>query len=104
MTPEILKQRSSWPSSFLTGLIGWNGFTLAAALLFGVSVPADRLFLFGSAVAIAQVLILRLGFFRLGLQRSLKAGIFWGAFSGALLTGAAIYFLEFLKPHWILWM
>ncbi len=84
-----LKQRSSWTSSFLTGLIGWNGFALIAGLVLGYTIPSGMLFLVTSSVAVVQVLILRLGFFVLRLDRSVPAGLLWGAVTGAALMGVA---------------
>lgn len=40
-----LKQRSSWPLSFLTGLIGWNGLFMILAVAFGNTGSAEKLFL-----------------------------------------------------------
>jgi hypothetical protein len=73
-----LKRRSSWPSSFVTGLIGWNGFFIILAVVLGDSRSTGNLFVLATAAAIAQVLILRVFFNVLGLDRSMLAGAVWG--------------------------
>ena len=39
--PEALSRRSSWPSSFVTAIIGWNGFatmfSFIVALIIGLA-------------------------------------------------------------------
>ncbi|MCE3260752.1 MAG: hypothetical protein K0S12_2393 [Bacteroidetes bacterium] len=75
------KQRSSWPSSFVTGLVGWIGFIFIGPLIFGFKVPSETLFLFGFFSAITQVLLLRVLFFPLQMHRHILVGAFWGRFS-----------------------
>ena len=104
MILDKLKQRSSWPSSFITGLIGWNGFFILAALAFGYTTPASTLFLTATLAALVQVIILRLGFFLFRLDRGALAGAICG---GA--TGAALFFIEMLifpplRDHAIVWL
>ncbi len=98
-----LKQRSSWTSSFLTGLIGWNGFALIAGLVLGYTIPSGMLFLVTSSVAVVQVLILRLGFFVLRLDRSVPAGLLWGAVTGAALMGGAMSVFAPFREHFLVW-
>ncbi|MGH9972000.1 MAG: hypothetical protein ACREBG_30000 [Pyrinomonadaceae bacterium] len=68
-----LKRRSSWPSSFLTGLIGWNGFFIIVGAALGLSHRASDLFLLGTAAAVAQIVLLRVLFFALRIDRSNEA-------------------------------
>ena len=107
MTPGVLKRRSSLPSSFVTGLIGWIGFMVIVGmivkLVFGDSPPAGWLLFVGAAAGLAQVSILRAAFFRLGLQRGLRAGAVWGGVTGGALAAVAIYLSPTLRLHYVIW-
>lgn len=104
MILKWLKQRSSWPSSFITGLIGWNGFFILVALAFGYNTPTSSLFIIATLAALVQVFILRLGFFLFRLDKGALAG----AISGGI-TGAAIFLIELrifpaLSEHRFIWL
>jgi hypothetical protein len=99
-----LQQRSSWPSSFLTGLIGWNGFIVILGLALGDTAPVGILFLAASVIAVAQVLLLRVAFFALRLDRGVPAGLIWGAISGGALMGIACDALVSLRAHYLAWL
>jgi hypothetical protein len=98
------KQRSSWPSSFLTGLIGWNGFFIIVALALGYARSAGALFLAGSLAAIVQVSILRLAFFRLRLNRSKLAAFICGGVTGAILILVEMRLFPLLNEHFAIWL
>ena len=80
---SAFKQRSSWASSFATGLVGWNGLSILALLGFGYRLHILNIILTGSFVAILQVILLRILFFLLGLQKGLHYGAVWGILSGS---------------------
>jgi hypothetical protein len=107
MTPRVLQRRSSLPSSFLTGLIGWVGWMVIVAmiikLVFGDAPPAGWLLFVGALAAIAQVSILRAGFFPLGLDRSMRAGLVWGSVTGVAIIASAIYLSPTLRRHYVIW-
>ena len=98
-----LKQRSSWPSSFVTGLIGWNGFFIILAVILGIT-ATGTIFLFASAAAIAQVLVLRLLFVPLRLDRSMIAGAIAGGVTAALAMYVEMLFTNLFDSHPIIWM
>lgn len=98
-----LKQRSSWYSSFLTGLIGWNGFFVILALALGNSSSAGKLFILGSAAALAQVLVLRILFFTLRMDRGLSQGALWGGLTGALAIIIEMRLTAAFAKHPIIW-
>ena len=104
MTPAALRQRSSRPSSYATGLIGWNGFLVLVALALGYPIPATTIFLVGTLAAIAQVTLLRAAFVALGLDRSLLSGGLWGGLSGVALILAALGPFPALRAHPIVWV
>src|SRR2546425_6959637 len=83
------KRRSSWPSSFVTGLIGWNGFFIIVGAALGQASRAGELFILGTAAAILEIAVLRFLFFVLRLDRRMLAGAFWGG-----LIGGALVFAE----------
>jgi len=98
------KQRSSFPSSILTGLIGWIGFIFIGALIFGFKVSAVTLFILATGAALVQVIFLRLAFFILQMQKHILIGAFWG-----LVTSIGIYFVSAifypdLKDHPLYWL
>ena len=99
-----LKRRSSWPSSFVTGLIGWNGFFVILAVILGEMRSAGRLFLYASAAAIVQVLALRLLFFILRMDRSMIAGGIAGGASAAVVMFVGMRLSDLFDAHPILWM
>ena len=100
---DVLKQRSSWPSSILTGLIGWNGFLIIVALAFGYPTPPSVLFLVGTLAAVVQVVALRLLFFVLKLDRGLAYGAVWGAITaGLIFWGESVLFPQ-LTEHFLVW-
>lgn len=107
MTPNVLKRRSSLPSSFLTGLIGWVGFMVIVGMIirlaFGDAPPAGWLLTVGALAAVAQVLVLRLGFFPLGLDRRMTAGAVWGGATGGAIIALAIYLSPTLREHYVIW-
>jgi len=99
-----LKRRSSWPSSFVTGLIGWNGFFVILAVILGQIASAGTIFLLATAAAIAQVLLLRLLFTPLRLDRSMLAGAFWGGVTGAIAAIVEMQFTRAFDSHPVLWV
>jgi hypothetical protein len=107
MTPKVLQRRSSLPSSFLTGLIGWVGFLVLVGmilrLVFGDAPPAGWLLFVGVLAALAQVSILRAAFFPLGLQRGTTAGLLWGGATGGAIIAGAIYLSPTLRRHYVVW-
>jgi hypothetical protein len=107
MTPRVLQRRSSLPSSFLTGLIGWAGFMVIVGmivkLVFGDAPPAGWLLFVGALAAAAQVSLLRALFFPLGLQRGAPAGLAWGGVTGGAIIAAAIYLSPTLRRHYVIW-
>lgn len=85
MLATALQRRRSWASSLVTGLVGRNGFAIIVALAMGFRGSVGWLCAASSAAAIAQVVLLRLGFFALGLDRGLARGFLWGGVTGAAL-------------------
>ena len=104
MILDWLKQRSSWPSSFITGLIGWNGFFILTALAFGYTTPARTLFITATLIAIVQVLILRLCFFLFRLDRGPLAGAISGGLTGAALLLIELQLFPALREHTAAWL
>jgi hypothetical protein len=100
--PQVLKRRSSWPSSVVTALIGWNGFATVAALGFGRAPLLPSLLAVASACAVAQVLALRA---RLSVARP-PDGVAAGALAGALTAlvlapGAMAVVAELARHPWV---
>jgi hypothetical protein len=97
--PEALTRRSSWPSSFVTAIIGWNGFATVAALVFGRAAMLPALLPIAASCAVVQVLALRL---RLRFARR-PASLAWGAVGGAvtavLLAATAMARIRDLAAH-----
>src|SRR5262245_18178542 len=56
------RQRSSWPSSFATGLIGWIGLAIIVPLATGAVTTLGPLFLMAVLAAVVQIVLLRMGF------------------------------------------
>ncbi len=97
--PQALSRRSSWPSSFVTAVIGWNGFATVAALAFGRAPLLPSLLPVATTCAVLQVLALRL---RLRFARrpdSLAGGAIAGAATAILLAVAAVAWLGELAAH-----
>jgi hypothetical protein len=99
-----LKQRSSWPSSFVTGLIGWNGFFIILAVILGQAASAGTFFLVASLAAVGQVLVLRLLFGVLRLDRSMLAGAFWGGVTAAIAFAVEMKFTDVFDAYPIIWL
>jgi hypothetical protein len=99
-----LKRRSSWPSSFVTGLIGWNGFFIILAIILGDILSAGEIFILATSAAVVQVLILRLLFFVFRIDRSLLAGGVFGGITGLLAAIVEMrFFTHLFDPHPIIW-
>jgi hypothetical protein len=99
------KTRSSIPSSFLTGIIGWLGFIFIGPLIFGFKVPSEDLFVLGFLSALLQVAFLRLSFFLLQMYRHILVGAFWGLVTAITLYYiTAIYFYSPLMEHQTFWL
>ena len=102
MIPKFLQQRSSWLSSLLTGLIGWNGFVVIVPLALGYTQSLRPLLLVASGAAVIQVVVLRLVFVPLRMHRSLVAGAIWGGLTAVPLVLRAGKFCELVGHHsWI---
>jgi hypothetical protein len=99
-----LGRRSSWPSSFVTGLVGWISFSIIVPLAFGYAGQPWPLLKVAVVMAIAQILSLRLLFFPLQMQRGLLFGALWGALTGALLIWFGQRFFPLLHQRPILWL
>jgi hypothetical protein len=98
------KQRSSFPSSILTGLVGWIGFIFIGPLIFGFKVSAETLFLLGLGSSIVQVIFLRLAFYMLQMQRHILVGAFWGLVTAIGIYYATTIFYAALKEHQLYWL
>ena len=97
-------QRSSIPSSIVTALVGWVGFMFIGPLLYGFKVPSETLFLLAVSSAIVQVLILRLAFFVLQMQRHILVGAFWGFATAIGMYYATIPFCKELEENQFFWI
>ncbi|MFZ5471357.1 MAG: hypothetical protein ACOZIN_18190 [Myxococcota bacterium] len=93
------KRRSSWPSSFATGLIGWVGFGIIVPAALGYTHSMVKLAALAAAGATAQVVLLRLAFSFLRMERSVLAGALWGGVSAAAIVAVGVAFIEVLKSH-----
>ncbi|HEX2731590.1 MAG TPA: hypothetical protein VHM70_08300 [Polyangiaceae bacterium] len=93
---SIFQRRSSWPSSLVTGLIGWNAFVLIVVLVMGYHGSPFPVFGYASSVGVLQVVTMRLGFGLLRLERRVAHGAVWGALIGTALALA----LRSLLPFW----
>jgi len=98
------KRRSSWPSSFVTGLIGWNGFFIIVGAALGQASRAGELFILGTAAAILEIVVLRLLFFVLRLDRSMLAGACWGGLIGGAIVFAETRMTQIFAAHPIIWI
>jgi hypothetical protein len=101
---NCFKQRSSWPSSLLTGLIGWVGWIFIGPLIFGMPADFSMQCVIALAAASLQVAALRLLFFPLQMHRSLFIGILWGALSAIGLYAAAAEAYPVLKQAQLYWL
>ncbi|MEP6705940.1 MAG: hypothetical protein ABJC05_00390 [Pyrinomonadaceae bacterium] len=99
-----LKRRSSWPSSFVTGLIGWIGFFIIVGAVLGQGRHAGKLFVLGSIAAVAQIVFLRLFFSILRLNRSQLAAAFWGGLTGAAIVLAEMRVTPEFNAHPVIWL
>src|SRR4030095_4888036 len=99
-----LKRRSSWPSSFVTGLIGWIGFFIILAVILGDLRSTGEIVVLATTAAIAQVLVLRLLFFVLRLDRSMLAGGISGGVTAAITMFVVMRLTTVFDAHPILWM
>jgi hypothetical protein len=92
-------RRSSWPSSIATGLIGWVGFAIIVPLALGHAEPLRDLFLMAVLAAVVQVVVLRLAFTALRLDRGIKAGALWGGVTAALIVAGEMALFPLLRQH-----
>jgi hypothetical protein len=97
--PRSLMRRSSWPSSFATALIGWNGFTTVGALAFDRAPLLGALLPIASAVAVIQVVALRAGLHFARRTRGLVGGAIAGAVTALLLGAGAMARAPDLARH-----
>jgi hypothetical protein len=104
MMPSALGRRSSWPSSFVTSLVGWISFSIMVPLAAGYSGPPWPLLGIAAVMAIAQVVILRLAFFVLRMDRGLWIGAVWGGVTGALLIWIGGQLFPLLRAQPLLWL
>ena len=93
------KRRSSWPSSFATGLIGWLGFAIIVPLALDHRGSLRELAVLAVAAAVVQVTLLRAAFTALHLERGVKVGAAWGGVTGALVVAAAAPVSPVLRQH-----
>ena len=93
------KQRSSWLSSFATGLIGWIGVSISVSLALGYTGPLTELLLMALLAAIVQVVFLRLAFTRLRMDQGIAAGALWGGISAAVIAAGEIAMSPLLRGH-----
>jgi len=97
--PRSLTRRSSWPSSFTTALIGWNGLTTVAALAFGRAPLLGTLLPIASALAVIQVAALRACLHFARRTRGLVGGAVVGTVTALLLGAAAMARVPDLARH-----
>jgi hypothetical protein len=93
------RQRSSWPSSIATGLIGWIGFTIIVPLGLGYSGPLGRWFQMAVLAALVQVVVLRLAFGALKMDRGIRVGALWGGVTAALIVAGAWPLFPEVRAH-----
>jgi len=98
------KRRSSLPSSFVTGLIGWIGLYVIVALVIGEADIAGKLLLWGLIAAVVQITALRLVFFALGFPRGIAVATFWGGLSGASIVLAENRLTNIFAAHLWVWV
>jgi hypothetical protein len=100
----MFAQRSSLASSYLTGFIGWVGFLVIGELGFALGMSSAALVLMGLACAVIQVIIMRVLFHRLGMQKHVLVGAAWGLLMGALLYVACAYLLPTMWQRPVAWL
>lgn len=93
------RQRRSWPSSFATAFIGWIGLTVIVALIAGYSAPLGHLFLIATLAAVVQVIVLRLAFFALKMDRGILTGVLWGGATAALIVAGEMAIFPDVRAH-----
>jgi hypothetical protein len=99
-----LARRSSWLSSFVTALVGWISFSIIVPLAFGYSGAPWPLLKIAVVMAVVQVVILRLAFFPLRLNRGLPIGALWGGLTGVLLIWVGGRFFPLLRERPVMWL
>jgi len=97
--PEALRRRSSWPSSFVTALIGWNGFATVGALAFGRGWMLPALLPIVSVCAVVQGVALRARLRLMPAAGGLAAGGVAGAVSALLAMPAVMALIPDLGRH-----
>lgn len=100
---NTFQQRSSWPSSFLTGLIGWMGLFLGP-LIFGFKESVNFLFILAIISATVHVLFLRLAFFILKMNKHIFVGAFWGLMSAVMMYWITVQFCPNIRDHQLAWL
>jgi hypothetical protein len=93
------KQRSSWPSSIATGLIGWIGVSSIVSLAVGHAGHLMEIVFMALLAALVQVVFLRLAFTRLRMERGIAAGALWGGISAAVIAAGGIAMFPLLQEH-----
>ena len=98
------QQRSSPPSSLLTGLIGWIGWIFIGPLIFGIPADIRMQCILALSSALIQIVVLRLLFFPLQMHRGLGIGILCGTLSAIGLYALAAIFYPALKEERLYWI
>jgi len=104
-----LARRSSWPSSLVTGLVGWISFSIIVPLAFGYSGAPWPLLRIAVVFAVLQILVLRLTFLAVRMNRGLLVGALWGGLTAVLLIAAGLSrvsggFFSLLRDRPVLWL
>jgi hypothetical protein len=99
-----LSRRSSIASSLTTGLIGWNGFVVLAALALGYDGAPWTLFGAATIGAIVEVVVVRTLMLAICIDWNVKSGAIAGAAFGAVAYGAArICGFDLVRANPIAW-
>lgn len=101
---KALQQRSSFLSSLATSLVGWLGFIFIGPLMFGFRMSPVVQIELAVCSAIIQVLILRLLFFVLQMQRHILVGAFWGLVTALGMYYATCAIYPPLRDHTFAWL